>query len=107
IALNIVLSLILFHTSICFPIYQVVHRQPHRVEGLEVRHRVWQGNLHAWFGIVSLTRSAPRPTPAGQGQSGCVSIIFFKESTNGLGKCLCLTALLMTSMVRDRGKCTG
>src|SRR4029434_4374535 len=24
-----------------------------------------------------------------------------------LDKCLCLTALLMTSMVRDRGKCTG
>ena len=52
----------------------MVHRKPHRVEGLEVRHRVWQGNLHAWFGIVSLTRSAPRPTQAGQGQSGCVSI---------------------------------
>ena len=52
----------------------MVHRKPHRVKGLEVRHRVWQGNLHAWFGIVSLTRSAPRLTQAGQGQSGCVSI---------------------------------
>src|SRR4029434_5614990 len=46
------------HTSICFPIYQVVHRKLHRVEGLEVRHRVWQGNLHAWFGIVSLSPQA-------------------------------------------------
>src|SRR4029434_6058013 len=25
----------------------------------------------------------------------------------GLGICLCLTAFTMTSMVRDRGKCTG
>ena len=46
-----------------------------------MRHRGWQDSLPAMSGIVSLTRSAPRPTKAGQGQSGCVSI--FRKSTIG------------------------
>src|SRR4029434_9465764 len=77
-------SLRFLHTSICFPIYQVVHRKPHRVEGLEVRHRVWQGNLGLGVGV-------------GLGLGLGL----------GLGICLCVTAFTMTSMVRDRGKCTG
>src|SRR4029434_9719822 len=74
--------LILSHTSVCFPIHQVVRGKHHRIKRLEARHRGLAGSTSMpGFGIVLLTRSAPRPTKAGQGQSGCVSI--FRKSTIG------------------------
>src|SRR4029434_7474969 len=87
-------------------------------ENTECRTRGWQDSLPAMSGIVSLTSSAPRPNSVGQGQSGCVFIkggaeplvsdsVLSPGALAGLGICLCLTAFTMTSMVRDRGKCTG
>src|SRR4029434_8027278 len=82
--IGFLMFLILSHTSFCFPIHQVVRGKHHRIKRLEARHRGLAGSTSMpGFGIVPLTRSAPRPTKAAQGQSGCVSIIFFKKSTNG------------------------
>ena len=80
--IGFLMFLILSHTSVCLPIPQVVHGKHHRIKKLEARHRGLAGSTSMpGFGIVPLTRSAPRPTKAGQGQSGCVSI--FRKSTIG------------------------